>query len=80
MECEILSKVGLQGLLLLKNSGLVGQHRMHISTKRLHVLCEEDSVLMGLVPEGIKALSKGEHRVFEVGSGAEGSYLIGWLW
>ena len=61
-----MSKLGLEGLLLLKNSGLVGQHRMHISAKRLHILCEEDSVLLGLIPEGIKALSKGEHRVLEV--------------
>ena len=80
MECENLSKMGLQGLLLLKNSGLVGQHRIHISTERLHVLCEEDSMLMGLVLEGIKALSKGEQRVLEVGSRAGGSYLRGWLW
>ena len=58
MECQELSKLSLEGLLLLKNSGLVGQHRMHISSKRLHILCEEDSVLLGLVPECIKELSK----------------------
>ena len=58
MECEELSKLSLEGLLLLKNSGLVGQHRKHISAKRLHILCDEDSVLLGLVPECIKALSK----------------------
>ena len=67
MECQELSKLGLKGLLLLKNSGLVGQHRMHISVKRLHILREEDSMLLGLIPESIKALSKGEHRVLEVG-------------
>ena len=67
MECENLSKLGLEGLLLLKNSGLVGQHRTHISIERLHVLCEEDSVLLCLILEGIKALSKEEHRVLEVG-------------
>ena len=44
MESENLSKLGLEGLLLLKNSGMVGQHRMHISAKHLHVLREEDSV------------------------------------
>ena len=58
MECEKLSKLSLEGLLLLKNSGLVGQHRTHISAKRLHILCDEDSVLLGLVLECIKALSK----------------------
>ena len=58
MECEELSKLSLEGLLLLKNSGLVGQHCMHISAKRLHILCDEDLVLLGLVSECIKALSK----------------------
>ena len=58
MECQKLSKLSLEGLLLLKNSGLVGKHRTHISSKRLHILCEEDSVLLGLVIECIKALSK----------------------
>ena len=83
VECKNLSKLGLEGLLLLKNSGLVGQHCTHISAERLHVLCEEDSVLLGLVLEGIKALSKGEHRVLEVGGMPGVSYLCGlrlWWW
>ena len=80
VEGEKLSKLGLERLLLLKNSGLVGQHRTHISAKRLHVLCEKDSVLLGLVLESIKALSKGEHQVLEVGCGTGGSSLRGWLW
>ena len=58
MESEKLSKLSLKGLLLLKNSGMVGQHRTHISTKRLHILFDDNSVLLGLVPECIKALSK----------------------
>ena len=82
MECENLSKLGLEGLLLLKNSGLVGQHCMHISAERLHVLCEEDSVLLGLILEGIKELSKGEHRVPEVGgrTGVSRLYGLRWWW
>ena len=58
MECKELCKLSLEGLLLVKNSGLVGQHRTHISAKRLHILCDEDSMLLGLVPECIEALSK----------------------
>ena len=58
-----LHKLGLEGLLLLENSGLVGQNCMHISAKGLHILSKEDSVLLGVIPECIKALSKGEHRV-----------------
>ena len=58
-----LHKLGLEGLLLLENSGLVGQNHTHVSAKGLHILCKEDSVLLGLIPECIKVLSKGEHRV-----------------
>ena len=63
MEGKKLRKLGLEGLLLLENSGLVGQNRMHVSAKGLHILCKEDSVFLGLIPECVKALSKGEHRV-----------------
>ena len=58
-----MGKLGLEGLLLLENSGLVGQNCTHVSSKGLHILCDEDSVLLGLIPERIKAISKGEHRV-----------------
>ena len=58
-----LRKQGLEGLLLLENSGLVGQNSTHVSAKGLHILCKEDSVLLGLIPKCIKMLSKGEHQV-----------------
>ena len=63
MECKKLGKLGLKGLLLLENSGLVGQNCMHDSAKGLHILCNEDAVLLGLILECIKAINKGEHRV-----------------
>ena len=58
-----LRKLGPEGLQLLENSGLVGQHCTHVSAKGLHILCKEDSMLLGLIPECVKSLSKGEHRV-----------------
>ena len=63
MECEKLGELGLEGLLILENSGLVGQDGMHGSSKGLHVLGNEDSVLLCLIPKGIKAVSESEHRV-----------------
>ena len=56
----------LHSLLLLKDDGLISQNSVHVSPQRLHVLSNEDSVLLGLIPECVKALSKGEHRVLEV--------------
>ena len=63
MEGLKLGKLSLDGLLLLENSGLVGQNCTHVNVKGLHILCNEESVLLGLIPECIKAISKGEHRV-----------------
>ena len=40
------------------NGGLVGHHRTHIRTEGLHVLCDEDSVLLGLIPESVEELSE----------------------
>ena len=57
------AQTGPGGTSALKNSGLVGQNRTHVSVKGIHILCKEDSVLLGLIPECIKAISKGEHRV-----------------
>ena len=48
---------------MLENSGLVGQNCTHVSAKGLYILCNEDSVLLGLILECIKVISKGEHLV-----------------
>ena len=58
MEGQELCDLGLQGLLLLKNDGLIGQYSPHINMESLNILCDEDSVLMGLIPKCIEALSK----------------------
>ena len=42
-------QAGPGGLLLLEISGLVGQNCTHVSAKGLHILCDEDSVLLGLI-------------------------------
>ena len=49
MECEKLCELGLEGLLILENSGLVGQDGMHVSAESLYILGNKDSVLLGLV-------------------------------
>ena len=53
----------LEGLLITENGHLVGQDGMHVSAEGLHILGNEDTMLLGLVLEGIKAVSEGEHRV-----------------
>ena len=63
MEGEKLGELVLKGLLISENDRLVSQDGTHVSEQGLHILGNENSVLLGLVPEGIKAVSEGEHRV-----------------
>ena len=53
MEGKKLGELGLKGLLLMENSGLVVQKCTHVSAKGLHVLGNEDSVLLCLIPKGV---------------------------
>ena len=66
MEGKKLGELSLKGLLPMENSGLVGQNCTHVSAKGLHVLGKEDSVLMRLVPKGVKIFSESEHRVLKI--------------
>ena len=61
MEGEKLSEPVLEGLLISENGRLVSQDGMHVSTECLHILGNEDSVLLGLVPESIKMVNECEH-------------------
>ena len=63
MEGEKLGELGLEGLLISENGHLVSQDSTHVSSEGLHILGNEDSVLLGLVPESIEAVNEGKHRV-----------------
>ena len=65
MESEKLGKLVLKGLLSTKDGGLVGQNCAHVGLEGLHILADEDAVLMGLIPEGLKTGSEVKHRVLE---------------
>ena len=66
MKGKKLGELGLEGLLLMENSGLVSQNCMHVSAKGLHVLGKEESVFLCLVPKSVKTVSESEHRVLEI--------------
>ena len=63
MESKKPGELVLEGLMIAENGRLVGEDGVHVSVEGLHILGNEDSVLLGLVPEGIKVVSEGEHRV-----------------
>ena len=53
----------MEGLLISKNGRLVSQDGTYVNSEGLHILGNEDSVLLGLIPEIIEAVSEGEYRV-----------------
>ena len=63
MEGEKLDELVLEGLLITENGRLVSQDGTHVSGEGLHILGDEDSVLLGLIPECVKAVNEGLHRV-----------------
>ena len=60
---RVAGRAGPGGTADLENSGLVSQDGTHVSSKGLHVLGNEDSVLLCLVPKGVKTVSESEHQV-----------------
>ena len=72
-------KLVLKGLLSAKDGGLVGQNCAHVSPEGLHILADEDAVLLGLIPEGPETGSEVEHRVLEDSGGTDRVLPLGRL-
>ena len=73
MENEKTGELVLEGLLIAENNDLVGQDGTHVSAEGFHILGNEDSLLLGLIPEGIKAVTEGDHQVLEIGARLDGA-------
>ena len=63
MKSEKQGELVLEGLLIAENSHLVGHDVMHVNVEGLHILGNEDSVLLGLFTESVEAVNEREHRV-----------------
>ena len=48
----------LKGLLIAKDGRLIGQDCAHASSEGLHILANEDSVLLGLIPVNLETSSE----------------------
>ena len=75
-----MGKLVLEGLLIAENGRLVGQDCVHVSSEGLHILADEDSVLMGLILVGLKTSREVEHWVLEDSGRADRVLLLGRLW
>ena len=58
MEGEELSELNLDGLLITKDGRLTIHDGAQIGTKGLHILADEDLVLLGLIPVSRKTSSE----------------------
>ena len=65
MTGEELSKLILDGLLIVEDGRLVMHDGAHVGAEGLHILVDEDPVLLGLIPVSIKSRSKVMHLVLE---------------
>ena len=63
MKGEEQAKLILKGLLIMESSRLVVHYDTHVSSKGIHILADEDSVLLGLIPVCIKLSSEVLHLV-----------------
>ena len=70
----------LKGLLVTEDGLLFGSDGAHVSSKGLHILDDEDSVLLGLILVGLKTSSEVEHRVLKDSGGTDRILLLGRLW
>ena len=80
MESEKLGKLVLKVLLSMKDGGVAGQNCAHVGLEGLHILADEDAVLMGLIPVGLKMGCEVKHRVLEDSGRTDQILLLGWWW
>ena len=63
MKGEELGRLILEGLLIAENGLLVMHEGAHVGVEGLHILADEDPVLLGLILVGIKSSSEVLHLV-----------------
>ena len=80
MESEKLGKLVLKCLLFTKDGGLVGQDCAHVGPEGLHILADEDVVLLGLIPVSLEIGGEVKHQVIEDSGRTDRILLLGRLW
>ena len=64
----------------MEDGRLVGQDCVHVSSEGLHILADEDSVLLGLIPVGLEMSCVVKHRVLKDSGRTDRILLLGRLW
>ena len=63
MKGKELGKLILDGLLIAEDGRLIVHDFAHVSSEGIHILANEDPVLLGLIPVRIKSSSEVLHLV-----------------
>ena len=73
---ENLGELVLEGLLIMEDGCLVGQDRAHVKSEGLHILADEDAVLLGLIPIGLEMRCEVKHLVLKDSGGTDRVLLL----
>ena len=81
MESKNLGKLVLKCRLITNDGGLVSQDCAHVGPEGLHILADEDVVLLGLIPVGLERGCEVKHRALEDSGRTDRILLLGrWRW
>ena len=80
MKGEELGKLLLDGLLVAEDGRLVVYDYVHVGLECIHILADEDSVLLGLIPVSIESSNEVLHLVLQWSGRTDQVLLWRWLW
>ena len=80
MKGEELSKLLLDRLFVAEDGRLVVHDCAHVSPECIHILVDEDPVLLGLILVHIKSSSEVLHLVLQCSGRTNRVLLLRWLW
>ena len=80
MKGEELGKLLLDGLLVAEDGRVVVHDCVHVGPECIHILADQDLVLLGLNPVRIKSSSEVLHLIFQCSRRTNRVLLLRWLW
>ena len=80
MKGEELGKLLLDGLLVAEDGRLVVHDCANVGPKCIHILANEDPVLLGVIPVRIKLSNEVLHLALQCNGRTDRVLLLRWLW
>ena len=80
MKGEELGKLLLDGLLVAEDGRPVVHDCAHVGPECIHILADEDPLLLGLIPARIESSNEVLHLVLQCSGKTDRVLLLRWLW